>query len=104
MIFEKTTHNLQTLPQNEIVEHRFKFTNTGERPLTINSAKTDCDCIKVVYPTTPIAPGESDEIIVKFNTSGRKGLQFHGIVIQTNAKIPEKKLFIRGIMEKLTPQ
>lgn len=103
VIFEKTTHNFQTLPQNKIVEHRFKFTNTGERPLTINSIATDCDCIQVDYPTTPIAPGDSEEIIIKFNTSGRKGLQFHGIVIQTNAKIPEKKLFIRGIMESITP-
>jgi tetratricopeptide (TPR) repeat protein len=101
VIFEKTTHNFHTLPPNKIVEHRFKFTNTGENPLIINSIETDCDCLTAFYPTVPIEPGESNEVLIKFNTSGRKGLQFHGLVIQTNAKIPEKKLFIRGIMENL---
>lgn len=98
-IFEKTTHNFNTLPNDKIVSNTFKFTNTGESPLTITRVTGDCDCVTVKYPTQEILPGESGEIVVSFNTSGRKGLQFHGVVVQTNAKTSEKKLFIRGVME-----
>ena len=57
--------------------------------------------MEVEYSELPILPGESSEIIVKLNTTGRKGMQFHGLVITTNAKIPEKKLFIRGVMQRV---
>ncbi len=100
-VFQTTTHNFGVLPINETVETVFKYTNTGERTLAILDIKTDCDCVTTQYPLTEIAPGESAEVVVKFNTAGRKGLQFHGLVITTNAKIPEKKLFIRGVMERI---
>jgi hypothetical protein len=51
------------------------------------------------YSFDPVAPGESAEIKVIFNTTDRKGLQFHGMVVTTNGKTPEHKLFIRGVME-----
>tara|TARA_R110002050_G_scaffold109799_4_gene221524 strand:- start:21395 stop:23656 length:2262 start_codon:yes stop_codon:yes gene_type:complete len=100
-IFEKTTHNFGELPVNSVQEHTFKFTNSGEKSLQILSVQKDCDCMEVEYSELPILPGESSEIIVKLNTTGRKGMQFHGLVITTNAKIPEKKLFIRGVMQRV---
>lgn len=102
IVFEKTTHNFGTLPQNAIVSNTFKFTNSGNSPLEIEAALPNCECIEIDYPPLPILPGESGEIRIQFNTSGRKGLQFHAIVVRTNAAIPEKKLFIRGMMEAET--
>ena len=103
-IFEKTTHNFGMLPINKIVEHTFKFTNSGEKPLTILEVIPDCNCLEITFPKQPVQPGENAEIVVKFNTSDRKGLQFHGVIVITNAKIPEKKLFIRGVMERVTAE
>jgi len=99
IIFEKTTFNFQTLPRDAMVEHTFKFTNSGEVALVINSVVGDCDCIISDYPKIPINPGESGEITIKFNTSGRKGLQFHAIMVNSNASVNEKKLFVRGVMK-----
>ena len=90
IVFEKSTFNFNTLPHDEIVEHTFKFTNSGEIQLIINSVIGDCDCIISDYPSTPILPGESGEITIKFNTSGRKGLQFHAIMVNSNASVKEK--------------
>lgn len=100
-IFQKTTHNFGKLPKNSYVTHSFKFTNTGERPLEIKNISTDCDCVTATFQAPILSPGESSEIEVKFNTTGRKGLQFHGVVITTNAKVPDKKLYIRGIMKSV---
>ena len=97
-IFENTTYNFGLLPINSEVETIFKFTNSGEKNLFITDVATDCDCVSASYSFDPVLPGESAEIKVKFNTTNRKGLQFHGLVVTTNAKKAEQKLFIRGIM------
>ncbi len=99
ILFEKTTHNFQLIKQEAVVEHTFKFTNSGEIPLVIESVVGNCPCITADFPTEPILPGESSEISVKFDSYGRKGLQFHAIVVNSNASTNEKKLFIRGVME-----
>ncbi|MFT4754944.1 MAG: hypothetical protein ACI85Q_002508 [Salibacteraceae bacterium] len=99
LVFENTTHNFGVLPIHTEVETVFKFTNTGEKPLYVTDVSSDCDCVMAVYSFDPIVPGESAEIKVQFNTTHRKGLQFHGLVVTTNGKTPEHKLFIRGIMD-----
>lgn len=99
IVFQNTTHKFGDLPVNSEVETIFKFTNSGEKPLFIEDVQTDCDCIEAHYSFDPVPPGESAEIRVFFNTTGRKGLQFHGLVVTTNGKTPEHKLFIRGLMK-----
>ena len=50
----------------------FAFTNTGDAPLIITDARSSCGCTVPQYPkNTPIAPGESGELVVKFNGSGK---------------------------------
>lgn len=98
-IFQTSTHNFGKLPINAEVSTTFKFTNSGEKPLFIVDVETDCDCVTAQYSFDPVLPGESAEIVVKFNTSDRKGLQFHGLVVTTNGKTEEQRLFIRGLME-----
>merc|ERR1712146_518887 len=50
----------------------FKFTNTGDAPLIITDAKSSCGCTVPEYPkNTPIAPGDSGELLVKFNGTGQ---------------------------------
>jgi len=49
----------------------FKFTNTGDAPLIITDAKSSCGCTVPNPPKDPIAPGDSGEMLVKFNGSGQ---------------------------------
>ncbi|MGB0390565.1 MAG: DUF1573 domain-containing protein [Salibacteraceae bacterium] len=99
VVFQNTTYKFGTLPVNTEVETTFKFTNSGEKPLFIEDVSSNCDCVTAEYSFEPVPPGESAEIKVKLNTTGRKGLQFHGLVVTSNGKTPEHQLFIRGIME-----
>ncbi len=72
MEFKKSEHDFGTIEQNAAQETVFKFTNTGNGPLIITDAKSSCGCTVPEYPkNTPIAPGDSGELLVKFNGSGQ---------------------------------
>lgn len=71
MTFEKSEHDFGTIEQGTPQETVFTFTNTGNAPLIITNATSSCGCTIPAYPkNTPIAPGESGEIVVNFNGSG----------------------------------
>jgi len=69
--FAEKEFDFGTIEQGTKVEHVFKFTNTGDAPLVIVNAKSSCGCTVPTYPKTPIAPGDSAEMLVKFNGSGK---------------------------------
>ncbi len=72
MSFDKSEHDFGTISQGTPQETIFKFTNTGDAPLIITDAKSSCGCTVPEYPkNTPIAPGDSGEMVVKFNGSGQ---------------------------------
>lgn len=71
MSFEKAEHDFGTIEQGTPQEAAFKFTNTGNAPLIITDAKSSCGCTVPNPPKEPIAPGESSELMVKFNGSGQ---------------------------------
>lgn len=71
MSFEKSEHDFGTIEQGTPQETVFKFTNTGNAPLIITSAKSSCGCTVPDPPKDPIAPGEEGELKVNFNGSGQ---------------------------------
>lgn len=71
MTFDKSEHDFGTIEQGAPQETTFTFTNTGNAPLIITNATSSCGCTVPSYPkNTPIAPGESGELVVNFNGSG----------------------------------
>lgn len=55
-------------------QHTFKFKNTGDHPLIIESAKASCGCTIPNKPEAPIQPGEIGEIDVIFRPKeGQQG-------------------------------
>lgn len=83
--FEEENHDFGDITQGDVVEHVFKFENTGKAPLIISNAKTTCGCTVPNYPKgEAIAPGEKGEITVKFNSRGKMGTQKKVIRIVSN--------------------
>ena len=66
---DKKEYDFGTVTDGEIIETTFIVTNTGKSPLIITDAKTTCGCTVPTWPKDkPIAPGESTNIEVKFDS------------------------------------
>jgi len=84
MEFETYDYDFGQIQQGEKVEHVFKFTNTGTEDLIISEAKGTCGCTVPSWPKEPIAPGESGEIQVAYDSKGKKGVQRKSVNITAN--------------------
>jgi len=98
MSFDKQEHDFGAIAQGTPQETVFKFTNTGDAPLIITDAKSSCGCTVPQYPkNTPIAPGESGELLVKFNGSG-KGAVTKTVTVTANTEKGSELLRIKAMV------
>lgn len=84
--FKKTEHDFGTIAKGDVVKHAFSFKNNGEAPLMISDIKTTCGCTTPKYTKDPIAPGESGEILVQFNSAGKSGVINKKVTIYANVE------------------
>ncbi len=94
--FESTSFDFGEIQEGELVKHVFKFTNIGDKPLIITNAQGSCGCTVPFYPKVPIMPGESSEVEIVFNSSGRVGAQMKQATISANTSPNISVLKIRG--------
>ena len=80
--------------QGDVVEHTFAFENTGNAPLILSNVKTTCGCTAPKWSRDPIAPGETSEIQVRFNSAGKLNKQNKIITIVSNAINQDAKIRI----------
>lgn len=85
-----------TVKSGEIVEHVFKYTNTGNVPLVITNARSTCGCTVPKFNREPLPVGETAEISVRFNTKGKKGKQRKPVIVTANTYPSETRAFIFG--------
>jgi len=104
--FESKVIDYGIIAHNSDGNREFKFTNTGDAPLIIKSAKGSCGCtvpsFKKEDGSSEWAPGESGTIKVKYATN-RIGKFTKTITLSTN--LPDKKpviLTVKG--EVLAPE
>jgi hypothetical protein len=86
MTLDKKEHDFGTIKQGDQVECSFKVTNSGSQPLILEEAHGSCGCTVPDYPKDPIPAGESREIKVKFNSTGKKGKQSKTVTITANTE------------------
>ena len=105
MTFEETEFDFGTIDQGTNVEHVFKFTNTGKAPLVIVDAKSSCGCTVPQFPKDAVAPGETGEMLVKFNGSGKNQVS-KTVTITANTETGKETLKIKAFVnapETVTP-
>lgn len=96
MEFADMTHDFGTIDEGDKVSHVFKFKNTGDEPLIINSAKGSCGCTVPEWPKEPIAPGGQGDIKVEFNSKGKKNKQTKTVTINANTDPNPTRLTIKA--------
>jgi len=93
--FKQTEIDYGTVDKNADGTRVFEFTNTGDAPLIINRVKSSCGCTVPSKPTKPIMPGQSDKIVVKYNTH-RAGPFRKTVTVYSNAANNVVILKIKG--------
>lgn len=97
--FEESEHDFGTIARGTNVEHIFKFTNTGKAPLVITNASSSCGCTVPTYPKNEtIAPGETGEMLVKFNGSGN-GQVTKTVTVSANTEAGKEQIKIKAFVE-----
>lgn len=96
MSFEKESYDFGEINEGESVVYDFKFTNTGKGPLIVSNASATCGCTVPDYPKEPINPGESGNIHVVFNSTGKPGMQNKVVTLNVNTVAGTQELHLIG--------
>ncbi|RTQ47738.1 DUF1573 domain-containing protein [Hymenobacter gummosus] len=99
--FTEMKYDFGKIKQGDIVEHVFKFKNTGNAPLIISNIGVSCGCTTPDWTREPIAPGKSGTITAKFNSAGKMGAQNKVLSVESN--VPGGTTSIALVGEVLDP-
>ena len=97
--FESLEINYGKISKGDNGVRIFKFTNIGSESLIINKVYSSCGCTIPKKPSSPIGPGQDEEIQVKYDTN-RVGPIRKTITVLSNAiNSPTISLKILGNVE-----
>ena len=85
IVFEESKYDFGSVAQGGMVDHTFKFKNTGTAPLVISNIGVSCGCTTPEWTKDPVMPGKSGTIAAHFNSAGKMGMQNKVLTIESNA-------------------
>jgi hypothetical protein len=81
--WERTWQEFHRAPDDDHLETKFTFRNTGAAPVTIKSVKTSCGCTTAKLDKDTYAPGEKGEVVARFSFGSRLGAHRKLITVRT---------------------
>lgn len=82
--FDRNKHDFGEIRKGSMVDTDFELTNTGQTELEIRKVKTNCGCTVVKLEKKVLAPGESIQMQVSFDSSERRGRQYKTVTVFSN--------------------
>jgi hypothetical protein len=76
--------DLGAMNEGTVKKAAITITNTGKRQLDIRRVKTSCGCVVTEMEKDNLKPGESMDITVSFDATGRRGNQIKSITFFSN--------------------
>jgi len=95
MTFTETSHDFGKIENGGDGTYIFKYKNTGNQPLIIMEVTASCGCTTPTYTKAPLKPGDSGEILVKYDTT-REGIFSKTVTIKSTATVSPIELKITG--------
>ena len=83
--FLNTVHDFGVINEGEKVSTVYKFKNVGSMPLEIFNVEVSCGCTVAEKPEKPVGAGQTGEIKVEFNSTGKVGVNKKFVTIVSNA-------------------
>lgn len=100
MTWEQKEYDFGNIKQGEVVETRFNFTNTGDKPLVIVNIKGSCGCtVPADWPRQPIMPGKTGSFGVKFDSKGKKNQNNKTVTVTANTETGKETVQIKVFVE-----
>ena len=91
---------LNAVRTGEKVTARYVLYNTGNNPLFIEYVNPACSCTGYEVSDSITFPGDSLQIMLKFDTTGKAGLNFMSAVVKANTSTALYKLsFVIDVLE-----
>jgi hypothetical protein len=84
LVVQQNEYDFGDVVQGEVVSHVFVLSNSGGDLLTISKVRPSCGCTAAMPENTELKPGESTNLNVSFNSTGRMGAQKKLVRIETN--------------------
>lgn len=92
--FDKQVFDFGDAVKGSQLTHTFKFTNTGDQKLIIDSLDLECNCLSYELSKTELEPGEEATITVTLNTSNLSGLTIRKIILYANIENAKKEISV----------
>jgi len=73
-----------TIDMGQKVEIKFRFRNTGNKPLYLTEVNPSCGCIVTDYPEKLFTPGEEGHITATFDSHNHPGFIYKTIRVTSN--------------------
>ncbi|MEO9531681.1 MAG: DUF1573 domain-containing protein [Crocinitomicaceae bacterium] len=101
MSFEEMDYNFGEVKEGTQVKYTYKFKNTGDQNLILINVKGSCGCtVPEEWPKNPIAPGETGEIKVVFDSQDRVGNVRKNVRVEANTNPSLNVLTLQGVVVK----
>lgn len=98
--FENPKHDFGTITEGDQVSYAYKFTNTGTDPLQITAVNVSCGCTVASKPMGMVGVGQSDEIVINFNSTGKVGVNKKTVSVLSNAQNSSELLTFTATVSK----
>jgi hypothetical protein len=82
--FESVEHDFGTITEGQKVSYTYKFKNSGEAPLIIQSAQPSCGCTVPEWSKDPIPAGGEGYVKAEFDSKGKPNAQNKTITVTAN--------------------
>jgi Protein of unknown function (DUF1573) len=82
--FETVDHDFGTVKEGNKATFTYKFKNTGQAPLIIQSAQPSCGCTVPKWSQEPIPVGGTGFVAAEFDTNGKPGINNKTITVTAN--------------------
>lgn len=95
----RTTHDFGAFSEDKgKVGTIFRYVNVGNEPLVVVNARANCGCTTPKYSAEALAPGDTAQIEVQYDATGRPGRFSKKIYIDTNTTPERSTLTVRGVV------
>lgn len=97
LVLDTPHHDFGQIEAGTQVSHRFKILNAGAAPLQIFDLNTSCGCTSTVVGKKILAPGESTELEVLYDSTGASGPVVKTVQMITNdPEQPSREWVLQG--------